>query len=64
MMHFLLQGIDSPKTMEVIRKTVEYMENDIYGPSATHSLSETILAECTNQEDLCAYWAAIGGKQY
>ena len=55
------QGIDAIKTLEVIRKTVAYMENDIYGISATHSLSEAIVAECTNKEDLCAYWAAIGG---
>jgi hypothetical protein len=57
-----IQGADSPKTLEVIRKTVTYMENDIYGPSSTHGLSEEIIAECTNKEELCAYWAAIGGK--
>jgi hypothetical protein len=57
-----MQGADSPKTLEVIRKTVTYMENDIYGPSATHALSAEIVAECINKEELCAYWAAIGGK--
>lgn len=56
------QGADGIKTLDVIRKTVAYMENDIFGPSATHSLSDMILAECTNKEDLCAFWAAIGGE--
>ena len=51
------QGVDYLKTMEVVRKTVTYMENDIYGPNPTHELSETILAECTNREELCAFWA-------
>jgi hypothetical protein len=41
---------------------VVYMENDIFGPSPTHDLSEEILAECTNKEALCAYWAVIGGE--
>ncbi|KAL9179325.1 hypothetical protein ACHAXT_008615 [Thalassiosira profunda] len=55
-----VEGKDAPKTLEVVRKTVEYMQNDIYGSSATHDLSEEILAECTNREELCAFWAAIG----
>lgn len=36
------------------------MQNDIFGPNPTHTLSEEILAECTNREELCAFWAAIG----
>ncbi|KAL9179342.1 hypothetical protein ACHAXT_008632 [Thalassiosira profunda] len=55
-----VEGKDAPKTLEVIRKTVEYMQNDIFGSDATHDLSEEILAECTNREELCAFWAAIG----
>lgn len=55
-----VQGEDSSKTLEVIRKTITYMQNEIYGPNPTHTLSEAILAECTNREELCAFWAAIG----
>jgi len=36
------------------------MENDIYGENPKHDLSEAILAECTNREELCAFWVAIG----
>jgi hypothetical protein len=59
---FTQGGKDAPKTLDVIRRTVVYMENDIFGPSPTHDLSEEILAECTNKEALCAYWAVIGGE--
>ena len=48
------------QTLEVIRKAITYMQNEIYGPNPTHTLSEAILAECTNGEELCAFWAAIG----
>lgn len=53
-------GKDAEKTMEVVRKTVTYMKNDIYGPNPTHALSGEVLAECVNREELCAFWAAIG----
>jgi hypothetical protein len=56
------QGKDAAKTLAVIRRTVVYMENVIFGPNPTHGLSEEILAECTNKEDLCAFWAVIGGE--
>ena len=61
-MHFMsyLKGEDAPKTVDVIRMTVNYMENDIFGDNPTHSLSDSVLAECTNKEELCAFWAAIG----
>mmetsp|Transcript_13067 Transcript_13067/g.24006 ORF Transcript_13067/g.24006 Transcript_13067/m.24006 type:complete len:501 (+) Transcript_13067:57-1559(+) len=55
-----VEGSETFKTFEVIRKTVTYMQNDIYGPDPTHTLSEVVLAECTNREELCAFWAAIG----
>lgn len=54
------QGTDSAKTFEVIKKTVRYMENDIHGPNPTHEISKEVLEECTNREELCAFWAAIG----
>jgi hypothetical protein len=43
-----------------IKQTLQYMENDIYGPNANHTLTDILLAECTNNEDLCAFWAVIG----
>ncbi|KAL3827246.1 hypothetical protein ACHAXA_004721 [Cyclostephanos tholiformis] len=55
-----VEGNDAPKTLDVIRKTILYMENDIYGPNPKYKLSEEILAECTNKHKLCAFWAVIG----
>eukprot|EP00584_Thalassiosira_punctigera_P024711 CAMPEP_0172554422 /NCGR_PEP_ID=MMETSP1067-20121228/54494_1 /TAXON_ID=265564 ORGANISM="Thalassiosira punctigera, Strain Tpunct2005C2" /NCGR_SAMPLE_ID=MMETSP1067 /ASSEMBLY_ACC=CAM_ASM_000444 /LENGTH=492 /DNA_ID=CAMNT_0013342791 /DNA_START=82 /DNA_END=1560 /DNA_ORIENTATION=- len=55
-----VEGVDAPKTLEVIRKTVAYMENDVYGPNPSVTLREEVLNECTNREELCAFWAAIG----
>ena len=63
-MRFYTQGKDAPKTLDVVRRTVVYMESDIFGPNPTHDLSEEILAECTNKEALCAYWAVIGGEDW
>ncbi|KAL3780752.1 hypothetical protein ACHAW5_006422 [Stephanodiscus triporus] len=54
-----VEGKKAPETLDVIRRTVNYMENDIY-TNSTYDLSEEILAECTNREDLCAFWAVIG----
>eukprot|EP00578_Thalassiosira_sp_NH16_P025821 CAMPEP_0181086912 /NCGR_PEP_ID=MMETSP1071-20121207/6000_1 /TAXON_ID=35127 /ORGANISM="Thalassiosira sp., Strain NH16" /LENGTH=475 /DNA_ID=CAMNT_0023168781 /DNA_START=130 /DNA_END=1557 /DNA_ORIENTATION=+ len=55
-----IEGENSHKTLDVVRKTVAYMDNYIFGHNPTHSLSGTVVAECTNKEELCAYWAAIG----
>ena len=44
----------------MIKKTVRYMKDDIYGPNAKHQLSETILGECINKDGLCAFWSASG----
>lgn len=44
----------------IINQTIRYMKNDIYGQNATHTLTDILLAECTNNEDLCAFWAVIG----
>lgn len=46
----------------MIRKTLLYMENDIYGPDSKHELSDEVLAECINKHKLCAFWAVIGGE--
>ncbi|KAL7545220.1 hypothetical protein ACHAWF_008568 [Thalassiosira exigua] len=48
------------ETMEVVRRTIDYMENDVRGPNATHNVSEEVLDGCTNGAELCAYWAALG----
>lgn len=55
-----VEGDSYEDTLEVIRKTVAYMENDVHGPNAKYQLSEVVLGECNNKEDLCAFWAAIG----
>ncbi len=55
------QGSTATDTLDAIRRTVRYMEDDIHGRNV-HDLSESILAECTNKEDLCSYWAVIGGE--
>jgi hypothetical protein len=44
----------------VIRKTVDYMKNFVHAETPTHRLSEAIIKECTNNNELCAFWAAIG----
>jgi len=51
-----VEGTDSENTIEVVRKTVAYMENEIYGEDASHDLSEKILEECVNKEELCSFW--------
>ncbi|KAL3770736.1 hypothetical protein ACHAW5_001453 [Stephanodiscus triporus] len=51
----------APETLDVIRRTVRYMENVIH-TNPTYDLSEEMLAGCTNREDLCAFRAAIGGE--
>lgn len=55
-----VEGSNSEETLEVISKTVAYMENEVYGENPTHTLSEEVLNDCTNREELCAFWAAIG----
>jgi len=55
-----IEGEHASKTIEVVRKTVAYMDNEVYGEDVTHNLSEQVLQECTNKEELCAFWAAIG----
>lgn len=55
-----VEGSQQDLTMLVIRKTIDYMKNYIYSPNPTHRLSEPVLAQCTNNHKLCAFWAAIG----
>jgi len=55
-----VEGDTYEDTLEVIRKTVAYMNNDVYGPNAKHQLSENILGECVNKDGLCAFWASAG----
>ena len=55
-----VEGDSHEDTLEVIRKTVDYMENDVYGPNAKYNLADEILGECNNKDGLCAFWASIG----
>lgn len=55
-----IEGEETAKTWDVVRKTVSYMQDEIYGEHPSHTLSEEIVAECTNREELCSFWAAIG----
>jgi len=55
-----VEGDTYEDILEVIRKTVAYMKNDVYGPNAKHQLSEKILGECVNKDGLCAFWASSG----
>lgn len=55
-----VDGSESPKTMLVVRQTVDYMKNYIHAENPTHRLSADIISACTNNEKLCAFWAAIG----
>ena len=58
----MIQGKTAHETLDVIRRTVRYMDDNIY-TNPTYDLSEEkLLAECTNRDDLCAYRAAIGGE--
>ena len=54
-----VEGQEIDKIMDVIVRTIHYMENDIHGPNATHNLSTNLLAECRNKHQDCAFWAAI-----
>jgi len=55
-------GTNATKIIGVIRKTVNYMQNNIHGIrlNSTKRMSEKILNACTNREALCAFWAAVG----
>ena len=55
-----VEGVQYQDTLDVIKKTVAYMQNDVHGPNAKHQLSETLLGECINKDELCAFWAASG----
>ncbi len=49
------------KLHEALRIRVgRQMRNDVHGPNPTLALSAEVLAECTNREGLCSFWAAIG----
>ena len=53
-------GKDKDTTMLQIRKTIDYMKNYVFAEKPTHRLSPDIIKECTNNHELCAFWAAIG----
>jgi len=55
-----VDGTKSPETMLVVRQTVDYMRNYIHAENPTHKLGVDIIKACTNNDKLCAFWAAIG----
>ncbi len=55
-----VEGAKRDLTMLQIRKTIDYMKNYIYAEKPTHRLPDSIIKECTNNHELCAFWSAIG----
>jgi hypothetical protein len=47
-------GSDKQKTLDVIRSSIHYMENEI------DSLPSSVVDDCFNHYVLCAFWAASG----
>jgi hypothetical protein len=45
-----VEGKDAKETLEVIRKTVDYMKNVVYAEGYM-DLSQDIVSECTNKEN-------------
>ncbi|KAL7520117.1 hypothetical protein ACHAWX_004862 [Stephanocyclus meneghinianus] len=58
-----VEGNEYANTFQVIRKTIEYMQNVVFAEDSTINLSPEIIGECVNRESLCAFWAAIGECQ-
>ena len=50
-------GSEKAQTLNVIRASVDYMKNEV------HDLPRTILDECLNRKELCAFWSAVGECQ-
>ncbi len=55
-----VSGTKSNETMLVVRQTIDYMRNYIHAENPTHKLGADIIKACTNNDKLCAFWAAIG----
>mmetsp|Transcript_17992 Transcript_17992/g.26087 ORF Transcript_17992/g.26087 Transcript_17992/m.26087 type:complete len:494 (+) Transcript_17992:38-1519(+) len=55
-----VQGTKVKDSLEIIRETIAYMENDVFGPNPTHDIPRETALECKNRDKLCAFWAAIG----
>jgi prolyl 4-hydroxylase len=47
-------GPETQKTLDVIRSSIQYMENEI------ESLPSSVINDCYNRYALCAFWAAVG----
>mmetsp|Transcript_9928 Transcript_9928/g.15257 ORF Transcript_9928/g.15257 Transcript_9928/m.15257 type:complete len:294 (-) Transcript_9928:2041-2922(-) len=50
----LVSGTEYLKTLEIVRKSVEYMKNQ------DAELSESVLEKCRNANELCSFWASLG----
>lgn len=44
-----MEGDKAEETLEVVRKTVDYMKNVVFGGKI--DLDENIVGECTNKEE-------------
>ena len=45
-----VEGAESAKTFDVIRKTVDYMKNVVHVENSAVNLKKEIVDECTNKE--------------
>jgi hypothetical protein len=50
----VVSGAEAEKTLDVVRKTVDYMKNE------ARSLPDSTIDKCLNRNQLCSFWAAIG----
>ena len=59
-----VDGDKKDESMLQVRKTLDYMKNYIHAKRPTHRLSAQIIEACTNNNELCAFWAAIGKSDH
>jgi prolyl 4-hydroxylase len=55
-----VDGVTKDDTFLIIKQTLVYMKNFIHAENPTHSISKTSIDACTNNHDLCSYWALSG----
>ena len=55
-----VEGKTKDDTFLIIKKTLVYMKNFVHAENPTHTISKTAIDACTNNHDLCAYWAFLG----
>lgn len=50
----LVSGKEYLETLEIVRKSVEYMKNQ------ESELSQSVFEKCRNHRELCSFWASLG----